>query len=179
MLDIELNPVSLLLALASAHIGYILIAWLIHFIFHHKILGIPFSKVHLNSHHCTEEMSVARFYYWGIIEHGTSVLFLCAYCLGCYLLLCNWLALTFIVLTIVNTTITYYLHSQYAISTSWLNRYNWFNRDRKLHQIHHTYLGEHFTDSKNYSFGGLMGFVIDRLVGTFEPVKSANNLLQE
>jgi len=175
MLDIELNAVSFSIALAIGHISHVLVIWLIHFTLHHQVLGISFWKVHLNSHHCTEEMSVDKFYYWGIIEHSTSALLWSIYMLACYLLLCQWMALTFIVVTIVGSTITYYLHFEYVNSKSWLNKYYWFQRDRKLHQIHHSYLGDQFSASKNYSFGGVMGHIIDRLVGTFEPVESANN----
>ena len=174
MLYIELNPVSFFLAVAIAHIGYVLIGWFIHFLAHRKVLGLPFYKIHLNAHHSPEE--VAKLSFSGILEHATTVLLLSVYCLVCCLILCNWLASIFVAAIVINSAIAYYLHEHYAISTSWLNRYEWFKHHRQLHQIHHRYVGEQFSESKNYCFGGLMGYTLDRLVGTFEPLNSAKIL---
>jgi sterol desaturase/sphingolipid hydroxylase (fatty acid hydroxylase superfamily) len=51
-----------------------------------------------------------------------------------------------------------YLHAHYHLSTSWLRRYAWFRRLRRLHAIHHR------DGTKNF---GLISFFWDRTFGTF------------
>ena len=51
-----------------------------------------------------------------------------------------------------------YLHRQYHVRRSWLRRFGWFQRKRRLHFIHHR-LGV-----KNYA---IVEYVWDRLLGTF------------
>ena len=52
-----------------------------------------------------------------------------------------------------------YIHTQIHIENSWLERYNWFKENRKLHFIHHkkTYL--------NFTFG--YGYTIDKIMNTY------------
>jgi len=54
-----------------------------------------------------------------------------------------------------------YLHQQYHIDGSWLEKYNWFLSKRKYHLLHHNKM------TKNFSLGGLT-YSIDKVLNTFE-----------
>lgn len=61
----------------------------------------------------------------------------------------------------------WYIHMAYHQPHHWLEQYNWFNYDRKMHLIHHV------NPRKNY---GMASHFSDWGLGTFESVSSYSNL---
>ncbi len=55
-----------------------------------------------------------------------------------------------------------YVHEQFHLSKTWLSRFAWFKRMRKLHLLHHRDMTANF---------GLLSFVWDRLMGTYREVR--------
>jgi len=179
MINFEFNIVNLLLVIFIAYISNLVVMWLIHFAFHHNILGIPLDKIHLNSHHSNQVLSDSKSYYLAILEHSIVVVLWSVYILLLCLISNRWIGLTIATEAVILASITYYLHVEYIKPKSWLNQYSWFRRDKQLHQIHHSYYGDQFSSSNNYSFGGITGHLTDRLFGTFESVKTKdiNNIV--
>lgn len=178
MIQIELNPVNFILLFPIAHvINAILLTWAIHFLLHQTILGIPLYKIHLYSHHRyhSNSLSSRQLYYLAILEHllWTSIVILVF--LLYKIFLSEWTLWYFISEGLFCIIIAFYLHREYENPSSWLNRYTWFVKARKLHQIHHYYSKEdNFSNSKNYSFGGfgLRCHLADCLMGTFQPLET-------
>jgi sterol desaturase/sphingolipid hydroxylase (fatty acid hydroxylase superfamily) len=56
-----------------------------------------------------------------------------------------------------------YLHRQYHLRRSWLNRFSWFRRKQRLHLIHH------LRPQRNYA---IVEYTWDRLLGTFTDLSS-------
>ena len=54
-----------------------------------------------------------------------------------------------------------YLHTHIHLDHSWLDKYEWFRRSRRLHFIHHK------RSQYNLSFGGL-SHRIDKMIGSFK-----------
>ena len=81
-----------------------------------------------------------------------------------YLLLCIGLSTSAVCLFIVESAwylwISNYLHEQYHIDGSWLERFEWFLNRRSRHFYHHHHM------HKNMSLGGIDS-TIDRLLNTF------------
>ena len=50
-----------------------------------------------------------------------------------------------------------YIHDSYHVKNHWLNKYNWYKKNKKYHYIHHL-------DNKNY---GITTYIFDRVFGTF------------
>lgn len=181
MINIELTPINFILLLPIAHvINAILLTWTVHFLVHQRILGIPLYKIHLYSHHRHQSngLSSLQRYSLAVLEHflWTSIVLLVF--LIYKIFLTEWILWLFIWEGLFCILAAYYLHLEYDNHKSWFNRYTWFIRARKLHQIHHYYSKEdNFSSSKNYSFGGLglRCHLADRLMGTFQPLESKLN----
>ena len=169
MLDIEFSMVKFLVVLGAAHAMNLFISWFIHFVQHQDIFGIPLHHIHLKGHHEIDRsrITASQYVYMGF-----------GYCLwlgmiagGCalyHLFFPTWMAVTFIADASFVALFAYYVHREYDKPASWLERFEWFNRGRALHRIHHSYFGETFSRSKNYAFGGpFAGNLMDYLLGTF------------
>lgn len=91
---------------------------------------------------------------------------------GCalyYLFFPTWVAVTFIADVCFSLAFVYCIHWEYDKPDSRLDRFHWFRRGRALHKIHHSYVGEEFSRSRNDAFGGpLAGNLVDYLLGTFK-----------
>ncbi len=181
MLSIEFNSINCLGVLVVAHLCNVFALWFIHFFFHQKFLGIPFYKIHLNSHHRIEYMSSSKSdYYWAVSEHIVAAFCYLSFLVGYHLLFSSWIAWTFCIDAVVDMAIVYYIHNEYGNKDSWLTRYAWFKRDRLLHKIHHSYYNDQFMNSKNYAFVGLIsGHLMDRLFGTYKPIKNFRNITSQ
>ena len=75
-----------------------------------------------------------------------------------YLLLPFFLFITALLTVIASFTMQAYLHAQFHLSNSWLQRFHWFNRCKEIHRIHH------INQTSNF---GLINFNCDRIMGTF------------
>ena len=173
MISFEFNVFNFLLVLIVAHLVNLFAIWSVHFLLHQKIFAIPFWHIHFNSHHRQGKIVDAKSLYWAIAEHSLWGILAVTYYVAYYVIFDNWIAWTFIIEGLVSISFTYYLHFEYDRRDSWLNRYDWFKRDRKLHYIHHGYYPKSTTwSSKNYAFGGpITAHLMDRLFGTFQPLK--------
>ncbi len=175
MISVAFTPVHVILLLPVIHFtNTILLAWMPHFLLHQQILGIPLYKIHLYSHHKPNHFSVQKRSFLACFEHflwlGLISIFFALYSV----FFAQWIALLLIIEGLLGVVAIYYLHLEYENPRSWLQNYTWFHRSRKLHQLHHQYSREnHFSKSKNYSFGGfgLRGHWADCLMGTFQSSK--------
>jgi sterol desaturase/sphingolipid hydroxylase (fatty acid hydroxylase superfamily) len=71
-----------------------------------------------------------------------------------------WMIYEFIFLAVIND----YLHGQYHRKNAWLSRFNWFQRQQKLHFNHHKNV------ETNFAFGGLT-YIFDKMFGTYKPIQ--------
>ena len=169
MLDIEPNPATFFVVLVAGHFANTLCVWLVHFLQHRRILGVPFHFIHLKAHHDPElprtDPDTHRLYVVLGHAHWLSMVILIA--LLYHRFLAPWMAATLIVDGLLLSGFLYYSHAEYDNAKSWLLRFEWFRRGRALHGIHHGRF-ESFDASRNYAFGGpLAGFLMDRLLGTY------------
>ena len=174
MLDIEPNAANFILVLVAGHFANSLCVWLVHFLQHRRILGVPFHFIHLKAHHDPElprtDHVTHRLYV--VLGHaqwlGMVILIALLYCR----FLAPWMAATLIADGVLLSAFLYYTHAEYDNPRSWLLRFEWFRRGRALHGIHHGRF-ESFNASRNYAFGGpLTGFLMDRLLGTYQGLPS-------
>ena len=93
MINFEFNIVNLLLVILIAYLSNLVVMWLIHFAFHHNILGIPLDKIHLNSHHSDLVLSDSKSYYLAILEHSVFVVLWSVYILLLCLRSNRWIGL--------------------------------------------------------------------------------------
>ena len=109
----------------------------------------------LSDRYIDSEVSVVSYYGIPVVIFGMAVLIggnlvvFGGYCAGAALAF--WLH--------------YYLHEQYHLSGSRLERFAWFRRKRELHFVHHRYV------RRNYA---IVEFWIDRLAGTLQESSSAS-----
>ena len=178
MINIELTPIHFIFWLPTVHIlNVLLLAWMPHFLLHQQILGIPFYRIHLYSHHKPHHFSSLHRYSFAVLEHSLWIGLIGGAFTLYRFLLPQWLAWLSIIEGLLGVLSIYYLHLEFDNPKSWLRRYEWFNQARKLHQIHHySSREENFSNSKNYSFGGLgiRGHFADRLLGTFQSLETTS-----
>jgi len=81
--------------------------------------------------------------------------------------------ITLILLLILYTAVffpflwSYYVHSAYHIENHWLNKYEWFRNDKRIHMQHH------INPEKNF---GIATHFTDELMGTFDYAFPINNI---
>lgn len=161
MHDLVSMPVAALLGHAIASLTQNLLhRWL-----GHSAAGGALQRLHLSLHHAiyTEaRMLSARF---RSAETSLTPLYLVP--AGVVAALGFWLLPVLQALCLVSGVAAsfaahVYLHEQFHLSGSKLQRYRWFRRRRLLHAVHHR------DGSRNF---GLVDFYWDRLFGTFRDVQ--------
>ena len=181
LLTIELTALTFPIVFISAHVTNLFLSWLVHFLQHQKIFGIPFYKVHLKAHHTIDKrhrLTPAHYLYMSIGYVLWAAAIILGSCMAYYLFFTPWVALTFIGDSLLVLAFAYYVHREYDRADSWLKRFEWFRQGRALHQIHHSYFGDEFAKSKIYAFGGpLAGNLIDRVLGTYNGSGQVGGLL--
>jgi len=133
---------------------------LLHRFFGHRQLILSIFKSHTGSHHTiysatnferpvysTEEASVT----YTIIPVAVIIPGVAYFLLSPYLTIVAGVTVTATFLANV------YLHVQYHLESTWLTRFNWFNKYKELHRMHH------IDQTTNF---GVIGFICDRLMGT-------------
>ncbi len=60
----------------------------------------------------------------------------------------------------------WYIHTAYHIDNHWLNRYEWFRKDKHLHMLHH--------DNAKINYGVVSHFT-DMLMGTYSNTYSSKH----
>jgi len=133
----------------------------------HRTGGGHISRVHAYEHHgvySKDRMISERYldearsvdYYYAIPALLVAV--------SAYAVLPLDLLVTHLVTLGFSTFAHFYLHVQYHLRNTWLNRYAWFQRKQRLHLLHHRNM------SRNYA---VIEFVWDRLLGTFQDMPAA------
>jgi sterol desaturase/sphingolipid hydroxylase (fatty acid hydroxylase superfamily) len=133
-----------------------------HWCLGHQKIGGFLHKIHAREHHgiYSEELMISDKY----LDEARSAdyyyaipAFTLAWC--AYRLLPFDLFLIHFVSLGLSTLAHFYLHVQYHLAGTWLTRYRWFQRKRKLHLLHHR------DTTKNYA---VIEFFWDRVFGTYE-----------
>lgn len=117
-----------------------------------------------------------------LVEHTVWWLIIGIGLAGYHLLFPRWVAWVFTLEGVVAGGLIYGLHLAFDDPTCWLGRYAWFGHARDLHRVHHRVSSTaHFSCSKNYAIGGfgLQGHLIDRLMGTFQPLPTQRPYLRQ
>ena len=121
-------------------------------------------RIHVYSHHgiysadnlvmdkySADEESVTHYYYLPVAV--IEVIAFLALPLGMFI--------THVVAILSSYWAHLYVHEQFHLSKTWLARFAWFKRQRRLHLLHHRDTTANF---------GLLSFVWDRLMGTYRDV---------
>ncbi len=170
MMHIDFNAASLVVVLAAGHFVNTFATWLMHYLQHRRLFGVVFQRIHLRAHHDAKlKRSNPLLYRWWAFVGHLQWLAMIGVLAGIYFsLLVPWAAAAVLSEGLVMGAFTYYFHHQYDRPGSWLDRFAWFRRARRLHGIHHGRF-ESFGRSRNYAIGGpLTGFLADRVLGTFQ-----------
>ena len=166
--DIELNPVTFVVVLVACHFGNIFFAWLLHFMQHRRVCGLPLDVIHFKAHH---DRMLARtdprtFRRYMVLGHAVSLSMIGLLFLLYVWIFTPWVAVTLIVHGMLMGGFLYYSHREYHKRRSWLCRFQWFRRGRTLHRIHHG-RSENFARSGNYGIGEpVTGQLMDVVLGT-------------
>ena len=174
MLDIKPSAFTFAVTLVAGHFANSFWVWVVHFLQHRRILGVPFHAIHLKAHHERElpRTDPDTHLLYVVLGHLQWLSMVSLIALAYQRFLAPWMAATLIVHGVLLSAFLYYSHAEYDNDKSWLLQFEWFRRGRVLHGIHHGRF-ESFDASRNYAFGGpLIGFLMDRLLGTYmEPAR--------
>lgn len=112
-------------------------------------LGIKVKKTHDIHHTVIDDEAHADFIYVCFL-----LLFYLTFLLVIYYY--NYIDFTWLLILYLPVLLTlvwnWYVHSAYHIEDHWLNQYNWFQHDKRIHMLHHTNpytnygIATHFSD---------------------------------
>jgi sterol desaturase/sphingolipid hydroxylase (fatty acid hydroxylase superfamily) len=145
----------------AAHLMMSLGQTLFHRYFGHRRMGGRFFSNHINFHHSyySDEHLVSN---QSSSRDGNNTPF---FLIPSFLVigLSYWiLPLDLLIVQVVAMSISFYAHvyldQQYHNAASWLERFSWFTRKRRLHFVHHT--------DGNYNYAVIHSFW-DRILGTY------------
>lgn len=159
---------SYALVLVSGHLLNSFLSYCIHYVQHQDFFGLGFHRLHQRAHHAhSDAPSTAREIFIGYALWAIGIT---AGCVAYLVLLPPWIAWIWIAEAMALTLFLYWIHDEYANSSSVLLRFRWFRRCRALHGIHHAPCGR-FSSGTNYAIGGpVLGLLPDRVFSTFTPV---------
>jgi len=115
----------------------------------------PVKKTHDIHHTIVEDKAFGDFFYvfmllvlyFGILLYAYQIAFITK---ALFLYLYIPVVLTFLM--------NFYVHSAYHIENHWLNRYEWFRNDKRIHFQHHK------DETKNF---GILTHMTDHMLNTF------------
>ena len=116
-----------------------------HLQYHHAI----YSRTFVTDRYVKEDKDVSLYYI-------PVAVFIAA---AAYMLLPVWLFVVHVIAMAASFAAHTYVHAQYHLRTTWLQRFAWFCRKQRLHAVHHR------NPSKNFA---VLGFVWDRCLGTYQ-----------
>lgn len=180
MLHFEFTVLRCLLLLPAAYVAGLFGSWLVHFVQHQTIAGLPLYLPHFQHHHLrvddpeewqrqvgSRPRAALRS---AIIGHGMWVfLALCIVALYA-VLLTPWVALVFAGMGVAVGLFHWYLHqvAHDEDGDGWLSRSGWLRRERTFHRVHHLTSGD-FANARNFAFGDpLSRHLIDYVLGTLQ-----------
>ncbi len=130
------------------------------YIGHKRLIPFVFDS-HTKSHHTIYSNGIFESSIYSKDEASITYTFiLFAMLIGgvAYLLLPFLLFIAAFLTITASFAIQIYLHAQFHLANSWLQRFVWFKRYKEIHRIHHI--------NQNSNFG-LINFNCDRMMGTF------------
>jgi sterol desaturase/sphingolipid hydroxylase (fatty acid hydroxylase superfamily) len=159
---IELSTVAV-----STYYLAALVQMVLHMTLGHKRQGGPFFRAHLGNHHAIYNRIFTSKSYIDEDESLTvyylSPIVICS-ALGFWLLPMAF-ALTVLGSFFFSFAAHVYVHVQYHLEDSVLERFKWFRQRKYLHQLHH--------EQPNRNFG-VMEFIWDRVLGTYTSTSIAS-----
>lgn len=122
----------------------------------------PVRETHIE-HHISDLTHDAHedFYWILLVLSGIAILFLILTYYG----LPWYIGATIYTILFLSYTWTWYIHAAYHTENHWLERYDWFNRDRKLHFQHHQNVHTNYSIATHFP---------DKIFGTYS--NATNNL---
>ena len=154
--------------LAVAILGHVLntfVSYLIHFVQHRRIFGLPLYRFHRRAHHNSKDCpptsaeAVLGRLVWST---GVAIAFVVY-----FLVLPPWIAWVWVVEGLLLSAWLLWIHREYDNPSSWFLRFAWFRRSRDWHGVHHA-PSKDFTSNGNFAIGGpVLGIVPDQLFGTY------------
>ena len=148
---------------------YHIIEYSFHKLGHSRIYGGYIYRLHMNHHRIhypTTQLKAPAPYKAGdeyYLADGIVAYLLPSFVILCMLyILVDLYIFLFITLELICIGgISDHIHTQMHIEKSWLEKYEWFRENRRIHFIHHRKL------HSNYSFAGL-DYTIDRVCNTLQ-----------
>lgn len=181
MVHAEFSTFTFLLVLTMAYPAALFFSWALHFIQHQKILDVPLYFPHWRDHHLQTDdpdewrkrltsgprtshtefwVSIAGHGLWFLLSFGVVLLY--------FVMFTPWIATTLSAVLLATGAWHWYLHqmSHRASGDCWLARFQWFERERDFHRIHHLTSSD-FSNARNFAFGDPFSkHVMDYLFGT-------------
>jgi len=158
-------PLTVLAYPATALVSHYIASFIqisLHYLLGHRALGGFFYRTHMFDHHgiysgdqllsetySDKERDLTAYY---VVPAALLVL-------AAYLLLPTGIFLVHILSIGLSYAAHVYLHVHYHLKNSWLNRFRWFEKKRRLHLVHHR------EPSKNFA---VIEFFWDRIWGTYQ-----------
>ena len=178
MLHFEFTVLRFFAVLPVAYVAGLLGSWLVHFVQHQRIAGLPLYLPHFQHHHLRVDdpdewqrqiASRSRSAFWiSLIGHGMWV-FLSLCIIALYAVLFTpWVASVFAATGVAVGIFHWYLHQvgHDGSGGGWLAGSEWLQRERFFHEVHHL-TSRDFANAKNFAFGDpLSKHVIDYVLGT-------------
>lgn len=135
-------------------------SWTWHRVAAHTDILRPVGDTHHQHHTAGIDHQAHEDFIWVLVVMiALGALLACGWNLG----LCSGNLAVTVMLTAVSVFVwEWYIHSAYHTSGHWLERFEWFQKDRLDHFVHHIF------PDKNY---GISTHIFDVAMGTYRPFK--------